>query len=259
MDLFGIYSFCLGAIFGSYSNVAIYRYLSGESVVWPGSKCPSCQTPLRWYHNIPIFSWVALKGKCQFCSKPISKQYWIVELFLGILFYLAYLKVGWTWTLVEYFIFLTGLVIVSGIDLKSYLLPDIYTWPGIFIGLIGAYLNPEREFISALLGVLFGGGFLWSLAWMYKKWRGEDGLGGGDIKLIAWIGALLGWEAIPFVMILSSLLGTLAGLLTMRSSQKGFKTMIPFGPHLALGSVIYLLFGDYFSRKYAEILGSLLF
>lgn len=258
-DLFPYSIFILGTIIGSFVNVAALRYLSGESVVWPGSKCPACQVPIAWYDNVPILSWLILRGRCRKCRGGISYQYPIVEFLLGSLFLATYLKFGPTWTMVEVLVLLTGLVIVSLIDLKSYLLPDIYTLPGIGLGLLGAWLNPERSFGNALAGVVLGAGFLWALSYAYYLWRKQEGLGGGDIKLLAWMGAVLGWESLPFIMLAASIVGSIAGLWTMRSSQKGFKTMIPFGPYLALGSVAYIFFAEYFARKYAEFLFPFLF
>jgi len=254
------YFFVLGAIFGSFGNVVIYRYLSNESIVWPRSRCPNCQKMIRWFDNIPIFSWLLwLRGKCRYCQSKISAQYPLIELLVAILFTAAYLKTGLKMTTFETCLLLWGLVIVSVIDLKSYLLPDLFTLPGIILGLLFSYLNPDRSFVDASLGVLVGGGVFWALAKAYFAIRKEEGLGGGDIKLLAVIGAFLGWEAIPFVLLVASVVGSIAGLLAMKMSQKGIKTIIPFGPYLAFGSVIYLFFGEYFARKYAEFLFPFLF
>jgi leader peptidase (prepilin peptidase)/N-methyltransferase len=152
-----------------------------------------------------------------------------------------------------------GLLILSVIDLKSYLLPDIFTLPGIFLGLVFSYLNPDRNLLDSAIGVFVGGGVFWAISKTYFLIRKEEGLGGGDIKLLAVIGAFLGWEAIPFVLLVASISGSLAGLLAMRVSQKGIKTIIPFGPFLAFGSAVYLFFGEYFARKYAEFLFPFLF
>lgn len=246
--------FILGTILGSFANVAIYRYFSGESLWWPGSKCPSCQTPIKWFDLIPIISWFVLSRKCRKCQTPISAQYPLVEFVMGILFLLAYLKFGISVSLIEILLFFLGLVIVSAIDLKVYLLPDVYTLSGLAIGLIGSVLNPERSFYDALAGVLLGGGFPWFVAYLYYLWRKEEGLGGGDIKLLAWMGAVLGWQAIPFIMIVASVVGSLAGLWAMRHSEKGLKTVIPFGPFLSLGALIYALGGQYLAHLYIEFL-----
>jgi leader peptidase (prepilin peptidase)/N-methyltransferase len=147
-------------------------------------------------------------------------------------------------------IFLFALIIACFIDIDHFLLPDVFTLSGIVIGLIGALLNPERSFVDALLGVLLGGGFLWAIAYFYYVIRKEEGMGGGDIKLLAWIGAVLGWKAIPFVIIASSVVGTVGGAFAAYRDRKGMKTVIPFGPYLALGAVVYLFGGDGIAHWY---------
>jgi leader peptidase (prepilin peptidase)/N-methyltransferase len=256
---YGFNFFIFGAILGSFGNVIIYRYLSNESIVFPNSKCPSCQSPISWYDNIPVLSWLILRGKCRICHKPISVQYPIVEFLSGVLFLGAYFKAGLTFTAFEICFFLWGLLILSIIDLKSYLLPDIFTLPGIFLGLIFSYLNPDRNLLDSGVGAFIGGAIFWLLSKAYFLIRKEEGLGGGDTKLLAVIGAFLGWEAIPFILLVASISGAVAGLLAMKMSQKGIKTIIPFGPYLAFGSVIYLFFGEYFARKYAEFLFPFIF
>jgi leader peptidase (prepilin peptidase) / N-methyltransferase len=256
----GVYFAILGALCGSFANVVIYRYLSNESCVTPRSRCPSCGQLISWYDNIPILAWLLwLKRKCRFCKTIISFEYPLVEFISMLLFFGVFLKRGMSFSSFEEAFFLWGLLVLSVIDLKTYLLPDIFTLPAIGLGLLGAYLNPDRFFQEALLGVLFGGGAFWLLSRLYYFFRKEEGLGGGDIKLLAVIGAFLGWEALPFVLLTSSLIGSLAGLLAMKKSQKGFKTVIPFGPYLAFGSALYIFFGQYFARKYAEFLFPFLF
>lgn len=184
----------------------------GESVVSPGSFCRSCNTPVRWYNNVPIFAWFWLRGKCANCGAKYSFRYPFVEFLMGALFAGAGIAVGFNWTLLEVLIFIFGLVTVSFIDLDHMILPDKFTLSGIVIGLVGASLNPERSFMSALIGVLAGGGFLWAVAYLYYVLRGKEGMGGGDIKLLAWIGAVLGWKAVPVVILVSSLLGSFIGI-----------------------------------------------
>jgi leader peptidase (prepilin peptidase) / N-methyltransferase len=245
--------FIFGAIFGSFANVVIYRLPKGESISFPGSHCYSCKKPVRWFHNIPIFSWFLLKGKCADCKAPFSFRYPLVEFLMGLVFYLAFYFYGWNWQLLEILIFLFGLVTVSFIDLDHYILPDVFTLSGIVIGLVGALLNPERSFLDALLGVLIGGGFLWAIAYFYFVFRKEEGMGGGDIKLLAWMGAVLGWKAIPFVIITSSVVGSLGGIWVALKQKKGMKAAIPFGPYLALGAVAYLFGGQEIASWYLKL------
>lgn len=239
-----------GLLLGSFANVIILRLPSKESIVTPRSRCPRCKVQVKWYDNIPVVSFLLLRGKCRACAAKISWRYPIVELLMAVLFCLVTLHVGFKWTLVEYLIFIFGLVVITFIDLDHYLIPDVFSLSGIVIGLLGASFNPERSFWDALAGVLMGGGFLWVIAYLYLVIRKQEGMGGGDIKLLGWIGAVLGWQAIPFVILSSSVLGSIVGLAMMRKSNDGLKTVLPFGPFLALGSVIYLLGGHILAYNY---------
>lgn len=247
--------FLFGAIWGSFANVVIYRMPLGQSVVRPRSKCPKCQQPIYWYDNIPIFSWLYLRGKCRRCANPISIRYPLVEFIMGTVFSLALYFVGWHLYLIEILIFLFSLITVVFIDIDHFILPDKFTLSGIVIGLAGALLNPfdERTFLDSILGVVLGGGFLWAIAYFYYVFRKEEGMGGGDIKLIAWIGAVLGWKAVPFVIVSSSIIGAIAGGIAALKSDKGMKTVIPFGPYLGLGAVIYLFGGAHIAHWYISL------
>lgn len=245
-----VFFFVIGAIWGSFANVVILRWPAGESFVRPRSRCSSCKKPIAWYDNIPILSWFILRGKCRACGKSFSPRYSLVEFLMGSLFALAFWKFGWTWNFVESLPFIFGLVTASFIDFDHYLLPDIFTLSGIVIGIVGATLNPQRSVWDAVLGAAFGFGFLWTLAYFYYLLRKEDGMGGGDIKLLGWIGAVLGWQNIPFVILSSSILGSLVGLLVAYRQNKGMKAVIPFGPYLALGALLILFAGEAISHSY---------
>lgn len=248
--------FLFGAIFGSFANVVIYRMPRGESVAFPSSHCQNCKAPIRWYHNVPILAWFWLRGRCAKCEAKFSFRYPFVELLMGVLFAAAGNAFGPSWTLVEALIFIFGLVTVSFIDIDHMILPDKFTLSGIVIGLLGAALNPEREFLSALYGVLMGGGFLWAVAYLYYVFRNREGMGGGDIKLLAWIGAVLGWQSVPVVILVSSLLGSLIGIALALKNRGGMKTAIPFGPYLALAALLYLLLdGSRWSEWYLQLHG----
>lgn len=248
--------FVLGALLGSFANVIIYRLPRGESVVFPGSRCMSCAQPIRWYHNIPIFAWIFLRGRCASCRAPYSIRYPFVEFLMGILFVAAGAVFGLSWSLLESLLFIFGLVTVSFIDLDHMILPDKFTLSGILIGLGGAALNPDRSFLDSFLGVLMGGGFLWAVAYLYFMIRNRDGMGGGDIKLLAWIGALLGWKAVPVVILVSSLVGSFIGIGLAIRAKGGMKHVIPFGPYLAVAALLYLLLdGDRWSEWYLALHG----
>lgn len=249
----GVFFFILGSVFGSFANVIIYRLPQGKSVVKPGSHCYSCEKPVAWYDNIPIVSWFILRGKCRNCSAKFSIRYALVEFLMGVSFCALFFWHGWTWTFLEHLVFLFGLITVSFIDLDHMILPDEFTLSGIVLGLAGAYLNPARDFMPALWGVVLGGGFLWAVAAIYMAIRKIEGMGGGDIKLIAWIGAILGWQSIPFVILSASIIGTFVGFAQMTKSGEGLKTAIPFGPFLALGAIFYIFGGQSLGAAYIRI------
>lgn len=238
---------------GSFANVIIYRLPRGENIAWPGSHCPKCQAPIRWFHNVPIFGWLVLRGRCASCKQPISYRYPLVELLMASLFLALYLHVGIEWRLIEYFLFVFGLVVITFIDFDHMIIPDVFSLSGIVIGLLGAALNPEREFWPAFAGVLMGGGFLWAVAYVYMAFRKQEGMGGGDIKLLAWIGAVLGWTAVPFVLLSSSLIGSVVGLIVAFRRKEGLKSSIPFGPYLALGAILFILGGEKFGLWYVHL------
>jgi leader peptidase (prepilin peptidase)/N-methyltransferase len=168
----------------------------------------------------------------------------------GFLFALAYSQIGFHYFLIEVLWFLFAAVVCTFIDFDHMILPDEFTLSGIVIGLVGALLNPDRVFWDAFLGFLIGGGFLWLLAYVYYLISGKEGMGGGDIKLLAWIGTLVGWKAVPFVIMFSALSGSLVGILVAIKSRDGFKTAIPFGPYLVLGAVVYLFYGQKIGEWY---------
>lgn len=243
----------LGLLIGSFGNVLIYRLPEGKNVVSDRSRCRNCHKVIAWYDNIPVVSYLMLRGKCRECKAKVSLRYPLVELLTSFLFMMIYFKTGATWLALEYYIFVFGLIVITFIDLDHYIIPDVMSLPGILLGLLGAFLNPEREFVTALWGVLLGGGFLWAVAYFYEVFRKQEGMGGGDIKLLAWIGAVLGWPAIPFVILSSSIVGSIVGIFVMRKSENGLKTVIPFGPFLALGSVLYLLGGHKLVFQYLRL------
>lgn len=250
---FYVFFFLLGSILGSFANVIIYRLPREQSIATPRSHCYACKKTIPWYDNIPILAWFFLRGRCRQCGTKFAFRYAFVELLTAVLFALSYHYAGLTWSLPEYLIFVFGLVVCTFIDLDHMILPDEFTLSGIVIGLVGAYLNPQREFLDAFLGVLMGGGFLWGMAYVYYLMTGNEGMGGGDIKLLAWIGALLGWKAIPFVIMTSAIVGSVVGLTFSAKQKAGLKTVIPFGPYLALGAVLYLFGGQTISIWYFDL------
>lgn len=252
-EFWGFWFFIFGILFGSFANVVIYRLPAGLSVVKPRSHCFTCKKQVEWYDNIPIVSFLLLGGKCRYCKTKFSWRYPFVELLTGVVFCALYFQLGWSWFLLEAIVFSFTLIICSFIDFDHMILPDVFTLSGIVIGLVGALLNPERNFIDALAGVLVGGGFLWAISAIYFQLRKQEGMGGGDIKLLAWIGAVLGWQAIPFTILSSSLIGTIVGLIMMTRTKGGMQTAIPFGPYLALGAVLFIFGGHELAQAYIRL------
>jgi len=193
--------------------------------------------------NIPFLSWVFLMGRCHFCKEKISIQYPTVELIIGSLFCAIYYKYGWSITTLEFCFFGWGLVTASVIDLHHMILPDVFTLSGIVLGLVGAFLSPERSFSDAFFGFAIGFGALYAMAYLFYIFKGVEGMGGGDIKLIGWIGAYLGVAGVPFTIFVSSLLGSLIGVVYLAIKKKDMKTTgIPFGPFLSAAALIYIYF-----------------
>ena len=241
-DLDPVYSFfvfILGLCFGSFANVLIYRMPNDESILGH-SFCGKCGHAIPWYQNVPVLAYFMLKGQCGNCDRPFSIRYPIVELLSGLLFLWVFYLYGVSWLTIEMLILVFGLMVGSFIDFDHMILPDEITIGGTLIGLLGAWLNPERSFYDSLIGILAGGGTLWLVAYIYFIFTGREGLGGGDIKLLAFVGSILGWKSIPFVILCSSMVGALVGLFLSLKNKNGLKTMIPFGPFIAVAAFLYL-------------------
>lgn len=241
----------MGALcLGSFLNVVIHRLPIGESIVTPRSRCPACRKEIPWYWNMPLVSYLLLRGKCSNCGIHISLRYPLVELITAILFTLAaalqpeYL--AWPF----HFYFLGAVVACTFIDYDHWILPDKITLPGIVIGLVSAFFVPEHGIISALLGTLFGGGILYLVAWGYLALTGKEGLGGGDIKYLAMVGAFLGVQGAMITLIFGSMVGSVVGIFLMLLKGKKGETAIPFGPFLAGGSLLAFFFGEPVWRWY---------
>jgi leader peptidase (prepilin peptidase) / N-methyltransferase len=239
--------FVFGSAIGSFLNVCIYRMPRNMSIIAPASRCPSCNTPIRPYDNIPVLSYILLRGKCRVCKAGISLRYPAVEFLNAVLYALVLWRFGLEWYTPAYFIFCSVLVVITFIDLDFQIIPDRITLPGIGIGLLaGAFLMPDPFVRYTLLGIkasiigfLAGGGLFYAIAVLSR-----GGMGGGDIKMMAMVGALMGWKSVLLTTFLGSLTGAVIGLFLMISKGKGRKTKIPFGPFLGLGSLITLFFGQ---------------
>lgn len=240
--------FVTGSVYGSFANVLIYRLQNEKKPnLFKRSRCPHCHDSIPFYLNVPIFSWFFLKGKCVACSQKISFRYPLVELMMSLAFSLLFFSIGWKWFLLEALIFIFLLIVSSAIDWDQMILPDSFTLSGIALGLAGAFLNPERYFIDSLLGALIGGGVLLFISYLYYLIRKREGLGGGDIKMMAWIGAVSGWESLFFILMSACFLGSLGGILIiLQSNKKMFETALPFGPYLAFSAFFYIVLRENF-------------
>jgi leader peptidase (prepilin peptidase)/N-methyltransferase len=236
-----------GLVIGSFLNVCIYRIPRDLSVVFPSSRCPSCNSPIRPWDNIPVLSYLLLGGRCRYCRTKISFRYPLVEA-LNAFFYVSLLwRYGLGWDSAVYALFCSSLLVITFIDLEFQIIPDRITLPGIPIGLFaGSLLLPDPFMRSALLGykasaagLLAGGGFYYLVAVLSR-----GGMGGGDIKMMAMVGGLTGWKSVLLTTFLGSLTGSLVGIFLMIAKGKGRKAKIPFGPFLALGALITLFFGQ---------------
>lgn len=238
----------LGAIVGSFLNVVIYRVpREGESLVWPGSRCTTCHAAIAWYDNIPILSWFILRGRCRRCSARFSFRYPAVEILGAVWFVAVYWRFGLTPITLVYFVFGASLIAVTFIDIDHRIIPNVISLPGILVGLIVMPLvldDTVRALVSRLIGVLAGGGFLLATALLYFLLRKSEGMGLGDVKLLAMIGAFLGWPAIIFTVFLASLLGAAYGIVLMVFRGGGRRTAFAFGPALAVSALLYVFVGS---------------
>ena len=237
-------TFILGAVIGSFLNVCIYRIPAGESVVTPRSRCPHCLTTIRWYHNLPVVSWILLKGRCAYCGAPFSIRYPLVEALTGILFALFFYRFGVHQATLVAWLLAALLVTISFIDLDHQIIPDVISLPGIPLGFFCSFALPWLSWQSSLLGILLGGGILLAIALGYEWLTKQEGMGLGDVKLLAMLGAFLGAAAILPIIFLASIMGTAVGVPLMLIKRAGRKLAIPFGPFLAGAALVYLFFVD---------------
>jgi len=247
-------AFVLGAMIGSFLNVCIHRIPGGESIVFPASHCTSCRAPIRPYDNIPLLSWAVLRARCRACGAPISARYPLVELLTGLSAVASAAAFGWSVQALVAFVFLAALVVVTFIDVDHQIIPDVISLPGIVLGFLASLLPGGPGWQASLIGILLGGGVLWAVAEGYHWLTGREGMGGGDVKLLAMIGAFLGWRAVPITLMIGSLTGTVIGLALIAGQRQDGRTPIPFGPFLALGAACSLFFGDALIDWYAGLL-----
>ena len=233
----------VGCCIGSFLNVCIYRLPLDLSIVSPRSFCPGCRVPIRAYDNIPLVSYLLLGGKCRNCGAGISWRYPLVEALTGGMALALFLKFGVSLSFFASFVLSAALIVISFIDLDHRIIPDLISLPGIAVGFLLAFFGPLATVKDSLIGLLVGGGSLYLVAFVYEAITKREGMGGGDVKLLAMIGAWLGWKAILFTLFFASLSGTLIGGGVMLIHKQGRHYAIPFGPFLAFSALAYVFFG----------------
>jgi leader peptidase (prepilin peptidase) / N-methyltransferase len=232
-----------GALIGSFLNVCIYRLPKGTSIVWPASACPGCGRALSWFENIPVVSFAFLRGRCRTCRTPIAWRYPIVEALTAALFAFSWWYYGPSALLVSRLVFGCALIVLFAIDLELHLRPNAITLPGIVVGFLFSFFT-EPEWQSSLLGIVVGGGVLFLIAEGYFRIRREEGLGMGDVKMLAMIGAFLGWQLTLLSLMLASFAGTVIGLALIATGRGTMKYALPFGTFLAIGAAASAVVGD---------------
>ena len=236
--------FILGLIVGSFCNVCIYRIPKNESIIYPASHCSKCRSKIKPVDNIPLLSFILLKGRCRNCKSKISIQYPMVEFLSGLIYLIIYLIYGLSVQTLIYIILSSALIIIAFIDLNEQIVPDVISLPGIVTGFIISFFVPYISFINSALGVVVGGGIILIIALVGSMIFKKEAMGGGDVKLAAMIGAFLGWRYTIISLFLGFFLGALAGIFLILSKIKSKEEMVPFGPFIALGSLITLLWGE---------------
>ena len=238
----------LGLIIGSFLNVCIHRLPLNESLVVPRSRCPACRHLIRWWDNIPLVSFLILRGRCRDCDMPITWRYPLVEFLNGVGYVLLVWRFGVSPQTVIYALLFSSLLVVTFIDLDHQIIPDRITLPGMIIGVIASSLVLPLGFWSALIGLFLGGALFYGVATASR-----GGMGGGDIKLIAMIGAFLGWKQTLLTIFIVALTGSVAGLFLMAFKGKSRKHPVPFGPFLSLGALVSLFAGQAIWKWYQRL------
>ena len=239
----------LGGIWGSFSNVCIYRLPENQGIIAGRSFCPSCKNKIQWFDNIPILSFVLLKGKCRHCKSIINLQYLIVELISSVSFVTIYYFFGLTFTTLLLLILSVFFIIIFFIDLKHFIIPNVLTFPLMIIGFIKSFdpnLNKAifPNYINSLIGGVFGYLIIWLIIYFYKKVRKKEGMGLGDAKLLSAIGFWFGWLSIPFTIFISSLVALILVIPSILNKSRGMTSQIPFGPYIIIGCILYVSFAN---------------
>ena len=302
-DVVIVFTFLLGTVIGSFLNVCILRIPEGLSIVLPGSHCPRCEKPIRWYDNVPVFAWLWLQGKCRDCGARISPMYPLIELATGLLFVACVVRFGLTQATVKWLFFTCLIVVLTITDLRERLLPDVVNWPGFAVGLFFSTILPPNDgtaavltqkllhqpvsshvmgLLDGLLGAAFGSFLLWGVATLYKRVRGREGMGLGDVKMMAMVGAFLGVRGAFLTILFGTLLGSLVGMGTIfglyavgwqrsvaeRASRRGLGTVqalrwtiasqyqLPLGTFLGIAALVVVFFGPQLLQRWERLVGA---
>ncbi|WP_297444211.1 A24 family peptidase [Desulfurobacterium sp.] len=245
-----LFGFVLGSIVGSFLNVCIYRLPREESIVFPGSHCPKCGTPIKWYDNIPIISYLLLRGRCRYCGEKISPTYPLIELLTAILTAAIFFRFGITFDALYYSILTWFLIVISAIDIKEMMVP---VKPCYIVMILGIALSPfthSMNIVDSILGASLGSGIILFIIETYFMIRGREGMGYGDANIMATIGAFLGWKKVFFVIFFASLIGAVIGIIFIISKDKDSETPLPFGPFLAVGGYLTIFLGNLLLKFY---------
>jgi len=256
MTIMNVFVFLFGAVVGSFLNVCIYRIPRAESIVFPASHCPECDNKIRAFDNIPVISYLVLRGKCRSCGTRISWQYPAVEMLSALLTLGLFFKFHLSLTFFVLYVFCMALVVITFIDLEHQIIPDSISLPGIVVGFASSFFLPWLGWQNSLIGIVAGGGSLLLVAYGYQLLTKKEGMGGGDIKLLAMMGAFLGWRSIPFIIFSSSLFGSVVGVSLMLARKKDSQLPIPFGPFLAFGAVLFIFYGRQLIHWYFALGGT---
>ena len=248
-----IFIFVLGLIIGSFLNVVIHRVPLKTMFKNSRSECPKCLSQLKWYHNIPLLSYLFLGGKCAFCKEKISMRYPLVELLNSLAYGLFFLKFGMTSNFVVFSLIMSALIVIFFIDLDHQIIPDVITLPGILVGLAVSFLADGIGILNAFIGFLVGGVSLYLVALLGEYLFKKEAMGGGDIKMAAMLGAFLGWQKVLLIFMLSSVVGLVISIAIMTVSAKLRKErLIPFGPFIAIAAVVAITYGDQIINFYTQ-------
>lgn len=249
MDIvLSVFFFVVGAAVGSFLNVCIFRIPEGKSIVLPSSHCFSCGKPIHFYDNIPILSFLILRGACRNCGTKLSFQYPAVELLTGVMSFVLYRTCGLSFSFLFTFLFTAALIVITFIDLRHQIIPHALTLPGIPFFYFAAVFFMGLPPLDGFLGIMIGAGSLYFVAVYYEALTGREGMGGGDINLIAMMGGFWGWKSLIYIILVASFAGAIIGITLMIGKGKDTKYAVPFGPFLSIGAVSYLFFGEYWVR-----------